>query len=902
MSVSPQIDAYLARGPDTATADVARVVREYLKAARAHLETLHRSGASGATVNQAHSDLMDRLVRRLFDLAEEFYFAAGGNEPAGLCIVAAGGYARREMSIYSDVDLLFLYQDKLSSHVAAVAERVQLWLWDADLAVGAATRTIQETISLAKGDATVATAILGPRFLAGSGVLFHEFQDRVRAKLFSNPGAFVETQLEVVEARHAQFGHSLYLLQPNLKEGAGALRDYHMAWWVMHVTQVRAGDRDDFLHLGLLTEPELDELNAGLDFLWRSRNEMHLISGRKNDQLSFELQEKLAETFGYAELEGPDLPVERYMSDYYRNARSIRNFSSLVVEQCHQRVSGPRRRKARSVEGGFRVVDDQLEVPHVRRLRSDPVGLLQAFAVAQDEDVSLTRKAQRMIREQLYLVDDEFRCDEQARAMFFRILESPRRVMRSLMAMNEVGLLAAFLPEWEHVVCRWQHVMYHTYTIDVHSIFLVEELRRLWLGHCEAALPELTELMRNSEDRSVLFLACLLHDIGKGFGGNHSERGVDRARPCLERLGVTGERAERILFLVRSHLRMSHLAQRRDLTDPRLILDFARMVGDRTNLRNLYLVTFADMRASSAKAWTDWKHHLLRELFARTAELLETGEADAGRAIEIIERRVETRRQAAAEELEGLGFSHVRVQEFFDVMPRRYFTAHSPRQIARHARVVLGAAADAKLATARREMRGGFTEFILCAPDVPGLFANVAGTLTAQDINILGAHVYTTRTGMALESYRVSTPAGGDDERRLAWEEFEASLARVLSGEVKVRQLLGRRLRRTTPAKVPRRAPASVSVTNDESDFYTIVDVAADDRLGLLHDLTRTLTEHGCEIYISKAAKIRDQVTDTFYVKDGEARKLQDAAVREALRRDLLVMVRPAGDGGGDER
>ena len=588
------------------------------------------------------------------------------------------------------------------------------------------------------------------------------------------------------------------------------------------------------------------------------------------------------------------------MSDYYRHARAIRNYSSLVVEQCRQRVSSPRRRKVRSVAGGFRVVDGQLEIPHVRRLREDPVRLLEAFAVAQDEDVGLTRKAQRLIREQLYLVDEAFRRDDRARATFFRILESPRRVMRSLMAMNEAGLLGAFLPEWEHVVCRWQHVMYHTYTIDVHSIFLVEELRRLWLGRYAQGLPELTDLMRDNEDLPVLFLASLLHDIGKGFGGNHSERGVDRARPCLERLGVTGERAERILFLVRYHLRMSYLAQRRDLTDPRLILEFGRMVGDRTNLRNLYLLTFADMRASSRKAWTDWKHRLLRELFERTAELLETGEADASRAMEIIERRVEIRREAAAVELGGLGFSAARIQEYFEMMPRRYFTAHSPPQIARHARLVLGTGPDLKLVTARREMRSDFTEFILCAPDVAGLFANVAGTLTAHDIDILGAHVYTTRTGLALESYRVSTPPGGDEERRLVWDEFEASLARVVSGEVEVRELLGRRQRRGATVGVPSRRPASVAVTNDESDFYTIVDVAADDRLGLLHDLTRTLTEHGCTIYISKAAKIRDQVTDAFYVKDCAGRKIQESAAREALRRDLLAVVQLGGEGGGN--
>jgi [protein-PII] uridylyltransferase len=890
VTAAPAIDAHLPPGPAGRGAEVSQQVREYLQNARAHLEHLHRTGASGERVNQTHSDLMDRLVRRLFELAEELYFSEGGQEQAGLCIVAAGGYARREMSIHSDVDLLFLYREPLVRHVESVAERVQLWLWDAQLAVGAATRTIEDTVDLARRDATVLTGILAPRFLAGSGVLFHEFHDRLREKILRDPADFIRHQLEAQQQRHARFGDSLYLLQPNVKDGAGALRDYHVAYWAMQASLPRARGREDFLHLGLLTESEMGELDAALDFFWRTRNELHLRSGRKNDQLSFEVQEEIAVAFGYA-TEGVDLPVERFMSDYYRHARSIRSYSSLVTEQCLQRVSRPRRRKVRPVAGGFRIADGRLEIPHTRQFREDPTQLLRAFAVAQDEDVELTRKGRRMIREHLYLVDEQFRRDPRSRELFLRILSAEKRVMRSLVAMNEIGLLAAYLPEWEHVVCRWQHVMYHTYTVDVHSIFLVEELRRLWLGTYERAFPELTELMRSVEDLPALYLSCLFHDIGKGFGGDHSRRGVERARPAVERLGLSAERQERVIFLVQHHLTMSYLAQRRDLSDPELILEFGRVCGDRTNLRNLYLLTFADMRASSSKAWTDWKGRLLEELFERTSELLETGTAERGRAIEIIERRVETRREAAAAELRGLGVSEQRVDEFFEMMPRRYFTAHSPRQIARHARVVMSFSTDRTMATAIREMRGEFSEFILCTSDVHGLYSNVAGTLTAHGLNILASHVYTTRTGLALEVYRVATPRGGEEERRLKWSEFERSLERVLRGEVRVAELLAGRRRPIGVLLAPGREPPEVSIANDQSDLYTIVDVSADDRLGLLHDLTRTIAEHGYEVYISKAANIRDQVADTFYIKDQDGRKILDPERLEALRRDLLAAI-----------
>jgi [protein-PII] uridylyltransferase len=629
------------------------------------------------------------------------------------------------------------------------------------------------------------------------------------------------------------------------------------------------------------------------------RNELHLLSGRKNDQMSFEHQERIAAKFGYGDVEGNELPVERFMSDYYRHARAIRNGSSLVIEQCGARVRGaPRRRQMRQVEDGFRIADGQLEIPHARQLRERPVRLLTAFAVAQKHDVPLTRKARRLIREHLDLIDDAFRGSDEARRTFLGILDAENRVMRSLTAMNEEGLLAAFLPEWEHIVCRWQHVMYHTYTVDVHSIFLVEELRRLWQRKYEAALPDLTDLIHEVEDRPALFLGCLLHDIGKGFGGDHSERGAERARTCMDRLGLEPERVERVIFLARYHLLMSHLAQRRDLTDPKLILDFARIVGDRINLRNLYLATFADVRASSTTAWTDWKGGLLRELFERTSELIETGSDDPNVALELSEQRVEERLAAASSELRSLGVAEAKVAAFFETMPRRYFTAHSPREIARHALVLLALREDRVMATAVREMPGNSSEFILCTKDVHGLYANVAGVLTAHGINILGAHVYTTRSGLALEIYQLTTPPGGEDERRLAWKALEQSLERVVRGEQRVKDLLERR-GRPVGTRVPSPGPVVVSIGNDQSDFYTIVDVAANDRLGLLHDLTRTLAEQGCEIYISKSATILDQVADTFYVKDRHGRKLTDPGEIETLRRALTLAAGPAGEGGG---
>ena len=896
MNPAPSIDAALSRireGGDEAGASVAPLVREYLAEVREHLIRLHRDSGSGRLVTEANSDLTDRMVRQLFSLAEQTAIADGAEPEPGLAVVAVGGYARREMCLYSDVDLLVLYRDPLSPFVTSIAEHLQHWLWDAGLTVGCATRTIEDTVALAWQDNMVRTAVLTVRFLCGDGEFFHRFADSIRAELVPDPALFVEEQEQNMRARHAQYGESLFLLQPNLKQGPGALRDYHTAYWVVRGTQPLVRDLDDFLHFGLLTVDEVEAYRAGLDFLWRVRNELHYQTGRATDQMSFELQESVAEALGYATspLASDQLPVERFMGDYYRHARAIQDYSQLVIEQCRAWVGSPTPREVAQVEDGFRVVNDHLEISHAAHLRGRPVNLLKAFEIAQRHGVRLSRMARRLVRENLHLVDDELRRSPEAAASFLRILEGEALVSSTLMSMNEVGLLAVYLPEWDHIVCRWQHVLYHTYTVDVHSIFLVGELARLSSGKYAESLPELTELMQQVEDRAVLYLGCLFHDMGKGMGGDHSAQGAELARGIVERLGLDRERGERVMFLARYHLLMSHLAQRRDLSDPQLILEFAKLCGDTANLRSLYLLTFADIRASSRDAWTPWKGQLLRELYQRTGELLESGRRDASTVMELIDARVAKRKRRARQALDRLGVAAAEIESYLDDMPRRYFVSHTWRQIARHACVVLRYARDRVMCSAFRQLGGDITEFILCTDDVPGLYSKAAGTLTACGLNILGSDVYTTRTRLALEVYHLTTPSGGRQEIAMALQGLQETLQGVLSGEVVIEELLARRRPPVGKARPPAAEPPRVSVSNRESELYTIVDVSADDRIGLLYDLTRTIDGLDLEIYISKAATVHDQVTDTFYLKDREGNKLRDPALLEQLQRELTAAV-----------
>ena len=900
MSGPPSVDAHLqavpAAGEDPGA--LAKAAREYLGRVRAWLETQSREGASGAAVNMANSDAFDRLIRRLAERVDAEHYTETGALGRPVAIAAVGGYARREMSIASDVDLLFLIEGEIDGYAERLVQRVQYSLWDAGVELGADMRNVDECIALGREDVTARTALLAPRFLTGEPALFHALGAAVRERLLPDPAAFIDEQAATFAERHERFGESLYLLQPNLKEGAGGLRDYHVSLWVARAADPNVRELQDLLHTGLLSESELASLRRSLDFLWRVRNALHLLVGRKTDQLTFELQEQLATGFGYGggENGGRELPVEGLMRDYYQSGRVVQSLSEIVIEQCQARVRpAPGKRETREVADGFRVVDGHLEIPHAAQLRERPVRLLTAFAVAQDEGVPLSRTAQRLVREQLGLVDDSLRRDPEARDTFLRILGNESRVMRSLTVMNEVGLLATYLPEWEHIVCRWQHVIYHTYTVDVHSIFLVEQLRRLWGGLYEEEIPDLTDRVREAADLPALFLGCLLHDIGKGYGAaDHSRHGVGLARACLERMGLEPERVERIVFIVEHHLLMSHVAQRRDLSDPKVVVEFARVVGDRVNLHNLYLATFADMRASSEAGWTPWRRELLKELFERTSEYLEAGEDDPRRAAEQVEARVERRKQAAFDEIGTDEVAEDRVLDFLDAMPRRYFIAHTPRQIARHARVVFALSPERPLVTSAREMRGGYSEFIVGARDQHGLYGRVSGSITAAGVNILGSNAYTMRDGIALEVYRVTTPAGGEVERQDRWDRLEETLSGVLSGEVDLSELLANRKRRVGARRSPSRTAPTVSVRNDVSDFYTVIDLTSDDRLGLLYDVTRTLADRGLEIFVSKATTVLDQVADTFYVKGPGLKRLTDLDAIASLEEALLSVLQEA--------
>lgn len=861
-------------------------VRLYLDAVQEYVLQLHDGGLDSRTVMLEHSELIDRLVRRLFRVAEDRYFDQSPRLNFRIAVIAVGGYGRSELSLASDIDLLFLYKGKLNPYVETVAETVSQRLWDARLTVGAATRNLRECMRVGRDDLSTMTSYLDARFLIGDPELFAELNNSVRDYLKKNRKSFIEEKLQEQSARHEGTGESLYLLQPNVRESVGGLRDYHTARWLARAVQWEVESIED-LRLHAFIEPdELKELLEALDFIWRIRNELHR-KGRKDDRLHYDAQMRLAEQMNFPGDEAIDR-AEKLMERYYGHARTVERLSRLAAEHAVGLASDKKRlwRTAPySVEQGLVISRGHLEIPSAEIITSHPLRLLSVFRTSQHHDVDLSSRSLRILRQHVHLIDSEFQANPEARDLFLELLRSPTRVYSSLRLMNETGILSAYLPEFAHLVGLWQQDMYHTYTVDVHSLFLVEQLRRLGRGRFRDELGLATQVIREIKDLAPLYLGSLLHDIGKGFGGGHSQRGADMFPALAERMGLSEKDADLAKLVIRHHLTMSQMAEQRDVNDPRQILKLANIVQTRGRLRALYLSTIADIRSVSPEAWTSWKGGLLEALYRNTMEWLEVGEDQA--AEHFLQRAVsevaETEKQVRVH-CEEFGVEQERVERYLQAMPRRYFFQHAPIEIARHlvdAIQFWESGEDVSVSQFTPEGDSGFWGLVVFARDQPGLFSTLTGVLSGCGHDILAAHAYTARNGFAIDIFELSPIAGGEIERETERERIEAYVRDIILGRRDIASLVGGT--RPLPATAARRIEPRVKISNEESDFYTVIDVTTDDRRALLFDMTHTLYQLGLDLTTSRVRTRAQRATDAFFVKEGDQKVSSESRQQEIM-------------------
>lgn len=863
--------------------------KHFLNHYREEIRAMHNAGEQGSVVVRNLTAMTDTLIRKLFrSITRDMALTGRVREP--LSLTAIGGYGRGELNPYSDIDLMFLYSGKDQARVEDIAKKLLYFLWDMRLDVGYSVRTLQDCVEMAASDLTVRTALLDARVLAGSRLLFKDFGKVILTQILSKRSdSFIKEKVAELGKRREKYGSSVYLLEPNVKESEGGLRDLHTALWVAKI-KYKIADIRELIVKGVMTEEEVSAYGDALSYLWRIRNELHFHAGRKNDQLTFDAQINLARFLGYQDV-GKTLAVEEFMRDYYLHATRVEHLSSSLIAKCSQREEGALKIIGyfirRHVGEGFYIIKGELVIPDESVIHKDPARLMKIFEYAQKHGVAISVTVKSLIRKNLHLINDKFRRSKEVNQSFFAILRSDKGASETLQLMHHLEFLNRFIPEFGNIYCKVQHDLYHIYTVDIHSLFAVEEIEKLFRGDYATELPLLTRLARDVNKRELLMLGVLFHDIGKGEGGGHAEKGADMIPTIARRMGLSKEDLERLEFMVRSHLLMAHIAQRRDLHDDKMIIQFARQMEKSENLKMLYLLTYADIRAVGTDVWTEWKAMLLQELYEKSFNVLERGDFR-------LEAGSERVRKVKRNVLELLGDEYpvAAVKDELKAMTNRHLLSNPPQVIAEHVKLLLALEHEKIIIRFDHEAEGGYSNVTICTLDVPGLFSMITGVMAANGINILGAQIHTGSNGKALDILQVNSPQGFviTDEGR--WKRVSEDLQQVLTGKTKVAALVAKRQRPTLLAEKSKpRFPARVEIDNEVSSDYTVIDIYTHDKVGILYQITSTLTELGLYIGISKISTKVDQVADVFYVKDIFGHKITNPERLEEIREKLLKAV-----------
>ncbi len=857
--------------------------RALLAAARDRARDALAAGAPGLAVCNAMSDALDDLVRSVAPAL-----------PAGLALAATGGWGRRDTCPYSDLDLLVLCREDQADAARALAEQLLYPLWDAGLELGHSVRTVAEAVALADTDLATQTALFDARVIAGDASAVDDLVRQVSQRLArrGDTNAFVQRLIDEKRSRHERFGESLFLLEPNLKHGPGALRDLALARWAARA-RFRVRDFPDLVPLGQATARQVAALISARDFLLGIRARLHLAARRRLDQLTFEMQESIAPRL-YPDARVPEgevrpavaPAVEELMRRYYLDARGVARETERLLERCL--VPPQRAPTIVKVDASFTVWNGKLSVSDPQIFRDRPAEMVRLFQVAAARNLPIYGHTKELIAERVAVDGARLTDDAAAHRGFLALLADPKDARRPSLVeeMHDLGLVSALMPEFAPCTCRVQHDLYHVYTVDQHQLYALALLKRVARGELTRedgpAATSVVGAYREVAVPRALYLATLLHDVGKPLGKGHSEKGAKIARTIGGRFGMTPDEVDRVEFLVHHHLLMSHLSQRRDLADPATTEKLARTLGDEETLRELYILTYCDTAMTAPGNLTEWKARLLAELYERTRAFFRRGPDLAGADRSAL---VERRRARVAE---LLGEPAGALDEWWANLPDRYVAPLEPAVMAEHVRLARARGTRAAAVAEIHHATKGYSDLILVAANVPGLLARIAGVLLANRMDVLGAHISSLgggEAGLALDVFTVrdrhGRAVGADDVR---WARLAEDLERVLSGAETVEAVIARRRdtgglpRRVTPA-----VPTEVQIDNEISDEFTVVDVYTHDRVGVLYAITRTLSEVGLDIHLSKVATEAERVADIFYVREHDGGKLVDPARMEAV-------------------
>jgi [protein-PII] uridylyltransferase len=879
---------------------VAQRLKTVLAAGRANAERLLLQDRQGRRCAERLCFMQDEIIRLLFEfVARHLYPSQNPSEAERMAIVATGGYGRGLLAPGSDIDLLFLLPYKQTAWGEQVAEAILYCLWDLGLKVGHATRSIDECIRQAKADMTIRTAILESRFLLGDQKLFDELIARFDKQVVQSTAAeFVAAKLDERRERHRRAGQSRYLVEPNIKDGKGGLRDLHTLFWIAkYVYRVR--DVEELIDRGVFDQEELRLFRRCEDFLWSVRCNMHFLTGRAEERLSFDIQRDIAVRLGYTEHPGLK-DVERFMKHYFLIAKDVGDLTAILCAALEDRQAKPapvlsrmmarlRPRGRRALPDSEDFLDDnnRLTIADKEAFARDPVNLIRMFHLAQKYNLVLHPDAMRAATKSLKLIDAGLRADPEANRLFLEILTSHDAEI-VLRRMNETGVLGRFVRAFGRVVAMMQFNMYHHYTVDEHLLRCIGVLAEIERGG-NAEFPLASDLMKKiqPEHRAPLYVALLLHDIAKGRIEDHSIAGARIARRFCPRLGLSPADTETVAWLVEYHLSMSAVAQSRDLSDRKTIENFAAVVQTLERMKLLTILTTADIRAVGPGVWNGWKAQLIRTLYYETEPVLTGGFSEVNRAQRVAMAQAELRGKLTdwpAARIDGYIARHY---------PAYWLKVDLPHRVA-HARFVRTAEEGGKsLATTFAfDAERGVTELTVLAPDHPWLLSTLAGACAAAGANIVDAQIFTTTDGRALDTISVSREFEQDDDEARRAGRIGDTIEKTLSGTLRLPEVMARRTAARTRLKAFAVEP-EVTINNQWSNRYTVIEVTGLDRPGLLYELTATLSKLSLNITSAHVATFGERVVDVFYVTDLLGAKIVSPTREMAIKRALLQLFAP---------
>jgi [protein-PII] uridylyltransferase len=823
-------------------------------------------------------------------------------------LVATGGFGRGVLAPHSDVDLLFLVDGTPGGRTQRLVEYILYLLWDLGLKVGHATRTVKECLDEGARDATVLTALVDARLLQGDRAVFDRFQEAFsRDRVAQGLGPFLASKRAERMARHQRYGDSPYLVEPHIKEGRGGLRDLQTLYWLARyafgTTRMPELVGPESPGGGLLSEHEARAIRRAWNFLWTVRFHLHYVAGRAEERLTFDFQPVVGARMGYRP-HGRQDGVERFMKHLFLTVRDVLRLTRVLEPAIERAALGPpaqrREGDAALATAGLAFADGKLvAAPPNRDFTREPMLMLRILAAARDRKLEIHPLALRaLIRHANHAA--RLRGEAEANALFLDLLTG-RDAAAWLRLMNETGFLSRFIPDWARIVGLMQFDTYHVFTVDEHTIEVIGVLQQLERGELAEVAPVASEIVGHVQSRRALYVAALLHDIAKGRGGDHSELGARIAQDVCPRLGMTPEETETVSWLVLHHLLLSQTAFKRDIEDPKTILDIADLVQSPERLRLLLVLTVADMRGVGPKVWNGWKATLLREVYWRVAEVLAGGLSVPERDV-----RVARARDAAAAMLAA--WPEADRRRFLELGYPGYWLSFDAETHARHAALIREAEATKAPLTVRTRVleARAVTEVTVYAADHPGLFSRIAGALAVAGASIVDARIHTLTNGMALDTFWVQdiTGAAFDAPHRLA--RLSVLIEQVLSGRLRLAEEI-RKVRREPSRLRAVTVPPRAVFDNHASNTHTVIEVNGRDRPGLLHDVTAAISAEGLQIASAHITTYGVRAVDVFYVKDVFGLKVENERRLASLRRAIEAALAPAegatgqGEGGGEQ-